>query len=735
MRHIYTLLFATMLSLLTAYSQPTDNPYKTRYGTDGKHWTDSLRWNSVYNVVSYGAVANDTSDDLTAVNLAIAAAYSAGGGVVYFPAGTYVINDDLHLKSGVIIRGFNPLVSDAKDASYVPSSKLVFPQYIPSYTGTGTPKSAAFKAITRSDADSAINNIAIVNLDINRAIIDFHPNFKIVGILYDPGANPNFQPTTTNRNCMVFGIRSNNAAIPDPAVPTATQGQWQRFPWRFAANIDLYFFANVIVANNRLNDNITDNFYQPGYICKEGAVWTAMPSPIDTLAKFRYTDHYGISVNRAKIIKDAAGKPGIKSIWWYAFPWQEPYLYAQGNEIIDNWVKTTMRIKITAAGLGLKILNNVTRDNYGKIDYLTPNGQNHNTNYSATFENRGIDFSGWNTLVEGNDVQAFIHGFYGQPYASICGEGIMNQGNSGGTIINGAIIRNNLINSISSQETNPCISLYKVREISNALVYGNTAVGPNKYIYLSANNSATWHISNITVKNNLDFNKINIECKAGRFGLLDSNDGIGGDLTYPCFVTLGDNPGHTDNGCYNASSIMAGKVLYPTKDTLVNSGDVVDFSFRISGGAADSIKVYDVNKKWLGLATLIDSTASISLSFSEVGKHYITAEIKEAGVSQSWIPITVVSVCNSCVTATKKLSAINPMKVFPIPASNEINVVLPSNTNVSNATIINLVGASVFNTKISGTTTTFDISSLSSGIYFFVASINGKTERVKFVKK
>ncbi len=44
---------------------------------------------ATFNVTSYGAVPNDSTDDTAAVRSALAAAEAAGGGVVYFPAGTY----------------------------------------------------------------------------------------------------------------------------------------------------------------------------------------------------------------------------------------------------------------------------------------------------------------------------------------------------------------------------------------------------------------------------------------------------------------------------------------------------------------------------------------------------------------------------------------------------------------------------------------------------------------------
>jgi len=45
----------------------------------------------VFNVKAYGAVGNGSTDDTTAIQSAITAAQTAGGGVVFFPTGTYLV--------------------------------------------------------------------------------------------------------------------------------------------------------------------------------------------------------------------------------------------------------------------------------------------------------------------------------------------------------------------------------------------------------------------------------------------------------------------------------------------------------------------------------------------------------------------------------------------------------------------------------------------------------------------
>jgi len=51
----------------------------------------------VFNVKDYGAVGNGVTNDTTSINAAVSAALTAGGGVVYFPHGTYI-------ASGLLIR-------------------------------------------------------------------------------------------------------------------------------------------------------------------------------------------------------------------------------------------------------------------------------------------------------------------------------------------------------------------------------------------------------------------------------------------------------------------------------------------------------------------------------------------------------------------------------------------------------------------------------------------------------
>ncbi|CAG6392139.1 glycosyl hydrolase family 28 protein [Streptomyces cocklensis] len=59
---------------------------------------------SVFDVRSYGATGDGSTDDSPAVNKAITAANSAGGGIVEFPSGNYKSKHTIHMKSNVTLQ-------------------------------------------------------------------------------------------------------------------------------------------------------------------------------------------------------------------------------------------------------------------------------------------------------------------------------------------------------------------------------------------------------------------------------------------------------------------------------------------------------------------------------------------------------------------------------------------------------------------------------------------------------
>jgi len=70
----------------------------------GVAWTRDFAWHNVHDVREYGARGDGATDDTAAIQRGIDTIADQGGGVLFFPPGTYN-HDALQLRAGVILRG------------------------------------------------------------------------------------------------------------------------------------------------------------------------------------------------------------------------------------------------------------------------------------------------------------------------------------------------------------------------------------------------------------------------------------------------------------------------------------------------------------------------------------------------------------------------------------------------------------------------------------------------------
>ena len=516
-------------------SFPSNNPISDAYGAGAYPWTDEINWTNVVNILDFAAVADGTTDNIAAWNAASAAVSSNGGGIVYFPAGTYYFADNMIFPSGVIIRGDAPVSGsdDAMQATFAPPTRFEFPAYVFTESGSGTPNSTAFKNIILDPSISTTaNNVGIVYVDINRAGIKFSATDK---------------QNATGENMVFYGIRTNNVGTPSPNVPNLGVGQnaYQRHSYRFTFNINAYNHANVLIANTRHNDNITDNYAYDSYIVdgEDG-------NPVDLTdgkALFNFTDHYVMEVGQGS----GACLAGT--------PTTCPENFREGIDIRDNWMFHTMRVGIIARGQGLKIRNNVVKDKDDKVHWVRPTGDKIVGN-ATTLENRGIDWAGWDVLVENNEIEVYRHLLKTGPYLSIDGEGILIQECCGGTTVNGVDILGNTVNSY--------IGLYKMQDINDVLIANNTiSTGDTDIdvIYVNANtNNANYKVDNTIIENNSVSGTLgNVLVRgtgaAGTGNIIRNNISTGGNMTVSCLVnaTISDNTGFNINACQGPASRTA----------------------------------------------------------------------------------------------------------------------------------------------------------------------------------
>ncbi|KIO78674.1 hypothetical protein TH53_01900 [Pedobacter lusitanus] len=278
---------------------PVNNPYFTKYNSVN-HWTDNLPWKNTVNAVKIPGLIDEKGrvDSLT-LSKTMKDISDNGGGVLFFPKGKYYLNADVELFSGVILRGADPETSkNGINEDYKPPTQFLFPQYLPSFTGKGTPDNTAFKTIHAGKVER--ENFGVVNIDVNRARLDF--------------AN------VSHNNVIVFGVRSNNAAnCYSPYCNVDGTQAWVRFPNIYNNNIAIYSKNNALIANCRINDAITDDFAMPNIMTNDGDVFTK-----DTV-KFQYSNQSAILMkegemsnkeNKIEVLDNfaACGKPAIYKI-------------------------------------------------------------------------------------------------------------------------------------------------------------------------------------------------------------------------------------------------------------------------------------------------------------------------------------------------------------------------------------------------------------------------------------
>lgn len=118
---------------------------------------------AVFDVKTYGATGNGTTDDITAINSAISAAASAGGGIVLFPRGTYRTSAEIAVTSSNIhLEGEGIAASVIKCDLSVP--KAVRFGYKGTTPGTSVPvvnNSVSKIAVTRATGTIPANSIGI----------------------------------------------------------------------------------------------------------------------------------------------------------------------------------------------------------------------------------------------------------------------------------------------------------------------------------------------------------------------------------------------------------------------------------------------------------------------------------------------------------------------------------------------------------------------------------------------
>jgi photosystem II stability/assembly factor-like uncharacterized protein len=117
--------------------------------------------------------------------------------------------------------------------------------------------------------------------------------------------------------------------------------------------------------------------------------------------------------------------------------------------------------------------------------------------------------------------------------------------------------------------------------------------------------------------------------------------------------------------------------------------------------------------------------------FSNAGTYTITLKASNAsGTNQAVQTITV----DACVGLTENITAGNSLEVFPNPAKDEFSVTLPNTKESYNVTLVNVLGAVVFETttvKNAAEKLNINVANQPAGVYF----LNVQSKSEKFTRK
>ena len=370
MRKYFLFIFLIGFSILSA--QSGINPVAEFYKGTGQYpaWTNNIKWGNTINMATYATGANNFEKFENARDQL----YLQGGGVLYYPAGTYDFSDipgdvpsgrGLMLKKGVVILGETPVTNKlaADDGTLTLPTKFKFSYVKKNVTVNGVastgdiPRMWNLVGITTGAANEQlkdVDNVGICWVNLDGATIYFGAQFnwggtwstagswlspqvktswtsrKPDGTHYlDPftGQIPNSNYVGAGKGRIVFGCQLDNST-PSNDVIDIGFGASGFHTYRFSGRISVYG-SNVFIANNAVTKPVKCFRYDQKVNYRTNATpYNFAPKQDIEPILFDYAKALGIDVNKSLIgFSPVNRKDLLKSAY-----------YEDDIVIIDNWV-------------------------------------------------------------------------------------------------------------------------------------------------------------------------------------------------------------------------------------------------------------------------------------------------------------------------------------------------------------------------------------------------------------
>lgn len=205
--------------------------------------TYSMIKGAVFNVLDYGATGNGVTDDRAACQAAINAAIAAGGGAVFFPAGTYLLNSVAGLDSTP--NGL--LIPDTNGVFDTNNGIMLFGDGIDTILKAGN---TAMCVVRNSRLYTTIRDLKI----------DGGPKTQVIGLGVIPEDTTQTTELVSNSFMLVDNVHIENCRRgmmfqPGPTVAGADSGCFYHTIRNLNSNLNdehVYLIKDVTGANNRV---------------------------------------------------------------------------------------------------------------------------------------------------------------------------------------------------------------------------------------------------------------------------------------------------------------------------------------------------------------------------------------------------------------------------------------------------------------------------------------------------
>ncbi|MBA3706322.1 MAG: hypothetical protein H0W84_10635, partial [Bacteroidetes bacterium] len=365
------LIIVLFCAKLLLAQPPKDNPLATYYsGTVGyPAWTDKIKWQNVIDMSLY----NQGLNDFQKFEKARDQLYTAGGGILYYPAGTYDFSDapadgpngrGLMLKTGVVIRGATPTGDkDAKDGTLGLLTKFLFK--FNTRSGGQVPRDWNIFGIVPSGSEELkdVNYVGIAWIQAVGAVVYFGPQVNWGATWATAGSWQSDLAKTTWKNRvpdgthpmdpfngggtiykgagngrLIFGCVFQDAAVMNDAMDFGS-GPSGFYMYKFGARVGIYG-SDVFIANNVLPKS-TKNFKYTQLTCntdQNSGCTKKCLSTRNSSVLFDYGKPNGIDVN-----KELLGLTGFGSGGFFKerIIVEDNYVYTHGHKgfnISGKWV-------------------------------------------------------------------------------------------------------------------------------------------------------------------------------------------------------------------------------------------------------------------------------------------------------------------------------------------------------------------------------------------------------------